>query len=119
MFVPFTSYAHHFAKYNTYKMCWLRASFIFFLCSSCMGEITQTPEQECLVGEDCNLTCNHQFFTVNYFTYWYRIFPGHGPALLIYDHKNTDLRENKFKITFSSDRKQSILLIQNTALNIP
>ncbi|KAG9465927.1 hypothetical protein GDO78_017518, partial [Eleutherodactylus coqui] len=87
-----------------------------FLGSSCTSDIMQTPRQECLVGEDCDLTCNHQFFTISYYTHWYKMIPGQELVYLISDYKSTDLHENRFKVTFSNNRSFSVLNIQRVNL---
>ncbi|KAG9465926.1 hypothetical protein GDO78_017517, partial [Eleutherodactylus coqui] len=81
--------------------------------SSCSCNVVQIARQDSIAGEDTNLECDHATITTGDYIHWYRVFPGQRPVFLISGYQDTELRDNKFKLTFGKNRKSSVFYIQD------
>ncbi|MEE6512980.1 hypothetical protein FKM82_020389, partial [Ascaphus truei] len=88
------------------------AGFFFLLCSTCAANIIQRPTMEVQAGTDLNLTCEHPSLSTAEYIFWYRQFPDQGPQFLITGYKGSIVND-LFKMSFSEDRKSSVLHVQN------
>ncbi|OXB57570.1 hypothetical protein ASZ78_002600 [Callipepla squamata] len=81
------------------------------------AQVQQEPSAETGEGIGINITCSHPNIKSNDYIYWYRQFPGRGPAFLVSVVKGSkDIPDPPGRLSVSADRRSSALWLARPRL---
>ncbi|OXB68746.1 UNVERIFIED_CONTAM: hypothetical protein H355_005326 [Colinus virginianus] len=81
------------------------------------AQVQQEPSAETSEGTGINITCSHPNIQSYDYIYWYRQFPGRGPALLVSAlHSSKDVPDPVGRLSVSADRRSSTLWLARPRL---
>ncbi|XP_071582984.1 T cell receptor alpha chain MC.7.G5-like [Heliangelus exortis] len=95
------------------RQCWgedLAGLIMALLVAVGRAEVQQEPQAETTEGTAISIHCSHPNLQSFEYIYWYRQFPGHGPAFIARGHKGSEeLSAPPGRLSVAADRRSSAL----------
>ncbi|NXW91164.1 TVA4 protein, partial [Alopecoenas beccarii] len=74
------------------------------------AQVQQEPLVETTEGTEISISCSHPSIGTGDYIYWYRLFPGRGPQLLVWGVKGFKaLSDPPGRLSVAADRRSSAL----------